>query len=176
MKKLITTVDTILSAFGILLSGVLTSGVIISVILRYFFSISFVQSEELLTIVFITTTFFGAALGLREKEHIAILNFVELFNERMQKALNIIVQLIIIFVSLIMIIYGIRMMQKVGGIPSAATGIKKGIYYSIMPISFTFAIFYCLTNILSLFIDIPEAKKGFQDDSELGFIQEKGEN
>ena len=77
MKQLILRTDTFLSIFGITLNAILASGVIISVFLRYFFSIAFVQSEELLTMVFVATTFFGSALGLREGDHIAITNFVD---------------------------------------------------------------------------------------------------
>ncbi len=76
MKKLILGIDRFLSVVGIALTAILAAGVIISVILRYVFSIAFVQSEELLTMVFVATTFFGAALGLRESEHIAVSNFV----------------------------------------------------------------------------------------------------
>ncbi|MCK7482867.1 MAG: TRAP transporter small permease subunit [Candidatus Moduliflexus flocculans] len=52
--------------------GLRAAGVIISVFLRCVFGVSFAWAEELMTMVFIATTFFGAALGLREGEHIAI--------------------------------------------------------------------------------------------------------
>lgn len=63
MKKLILGIDRFLSVVGIALTAILAAGVIISVILRYVFSIAFVQSEELLTMVFVATTFFGPLLG-----------------------------------------------------------------------------------------------------------------
>lgn len=169
MKKLILGTDRLLSAFGIALNAVLAGGVVISVFLRYFFSIAFVQSEELLTMVFVATTFFGAALGLREGDHIAITNFVDATGERTRRIVAIITQVVIIFVSIIMILYSIRMIQKVGRVPSPATGISRGWYYAIMPISFVFTIFYSVVNIIGQFIDIPEPDKGFEDDSELGF-------
>lgn len=169
MKKIVLGTDMFLSAFGIALNAVLASGVIISVLLRYFFSIAFVQSEELLTMVFVATTFFGSALGLREGDHIAITNFVDMTNEKARKVFAIICQLIIIFVSGIMIYYSIRMISKVGNVPSAATGIKRGWYYAIIPTSFVFTIFYAAVNIISQFIEIPDPVKGFEDDSELGF-------
>lgn len=175
MKKLIMGIDKFLSVFGIALCAILTAGVIISVILRYVFSIAFVWSEELLTIVFVATTFFGAALGLREQEHIAITNFVSVMPAKSKKICSIIDQGIIILVSLAMIYYSYRMIMKVGNVPSPATGIPRGYYYAIIPISFLFTIFYGVVNILKEFVDIPEPEKWYKEDFELGFADTEGE-
>jgi len=89
MNSLIRKVDGLLSLLGKILVGLLASGVIVSVFLRYVFSIAFVWSEELLTMVFVATTFFGAALGLREQEHIAITYFTEKMPAAIRKVLAI---------------------------------------------------------------------------------------
>ncbi len=175
MKKFIMGVDKFLSVFGIALSAVLAAGVIISVLLRYVFSIAFVSSEELLTMVFVATTFFGAALGLREQEHIAITNFVSAMPAKPKKICTIVAQGIIIIVSIAMIYYSYRMIMKVGKVPSPATGIPRGYYYAIIPISFLFTIFYGVLNILKEFIEIPEPEKGYKEDFELGFANAEGE-
>ena len=173
MKKLILGTDRFLSTFGIILNAVLASGVVISVILRYFFSIAFVESEELLTMVFVATTFFGSALGLREGDHIAITNFVDLASEKKRRIFAIICQVIVIFVSVVMFYYSLRMIAKVGKVPSPATVSKRGWYYAIIPISFVFTIFYSVVDIVGQFISIPSPNKGFEDDSELGFKGDK---
>jgi TRAP-type C4-dicarboxylate transport system permease small subunit len=156
------------------LTAILATGVIISVILRYVFSIAFVQSEELLTMVFVATTFFGAALGLRESEHIAVSNFVSAMPAKPRKVFAVIGQVVIIVVSLVMIYYSYRMIMKVGKVPSPATGIPRGYYYAMIPISFLFTIFYAVVNILKEFIDIPEPVKGYKDDYELGLTNAGG--
>ncbi len=173
MKKIIVGADRFLSGFGIALNAVLASGVIISVFLRYFFSIAFVQSEELLTMVFVATTFFGSALGLREGDHIAITNFVDMAKPRTRRIAAIASQLVIIVVSLVMVYYSIRMISKVGRVTSPATGIMRGWYYAIIPTSFVFTIFYSVVDIVGQFIPIPAPVKGFEDDSELGFQGDK---
>jgi len=173
MKKLILGTDRFLSTFGIVLNAVLAGGVVISVLLRYFFSIAFVESEELLTMVFVATTFFGSALGLREGDHIAITNFVELAGAQKRRIIAIICQVVVIFVSAFMIYYSLRMIAKVGRVPSPATGIKRGWYYAIIPTSFVFTIFYSVVDIVGQFITIPAPDKGFEDDSELGFKGDK---
>lgn len=174
MKKLILGIDRFLSVVGIALTAILATGVIISVILRYVFSIAFVQSEELLTMVFVATTFFGAALGLRESEHIAVTNFVSAMPAKPRKVFAVIGQVVIIVVSLGMIYYSYRMIMKVGKVPSPATGIPRGYYYAMIPISFLFTTFYGVVNILKEFIDIPQPVKGYKDDYELGMTNTEG--
>ena len=175
MNKLIHGVDKALSILGKVLVAVLASGVIISVILRYVFSIAFVSSEELLTMVFVATTFFGAALGLREGEHIAVSNFTAMMPGWAKRACSILTELFIITVSAFMIYFSIRMIQKVGRVTSPATGIARGYYYSIMPISFVISIFYSIVNILKLYIHIDDPIKGYEDDFELGLEVMQGE-
>ncbi|AEV28399.1 TRAP-type C4-dicarboxylate transport system, small permease component [Sphaerochaeta pleomorpha str. Grapes] len=168
MNKIIRGLDTILSIFGKLLEATLAVGVIVSVIMRYVFSISFVWSEEMLTMVFVATTFFGAALGIRESEHITITNFVDSMPLKVKRFFKILSQLVIITVSIGMIYYSIRIIHKVGRVPSPATGIHKGIYYSILPITFFITIFYSLVSIVSEFFPIEKPRKGYKDDFELG--------
>ena len=175
MKKLIVGLDRILSYLGIGLTALLAGGVIISVFLRYVFSIAFVWSEELLTMVFVATTFFGAALGLREQEHIAVTNFVAIMPSKARKASIVAGQLFIVLVSVVMMYYSMRMIQKVGKVPSPATGIQRGYYYAIMPISFVCTALYALVNILSEFISIPEPQKGYKEDFELGLLATEGD-
>ncbi|HKL60600.1 MAG TPA: TRAP transporter small permease [Sphaerochaeta sp.] len=175
MNKFILGLDNVLSILGKALVAILASGVIISVILRYVFSIAFVSSEELLTMVFVSTTFFGAALGLREDEHIAVNNFTAMMGDKLRKLCNVLSEVFIIIVSVVMIIYSIRMIQKVGGVVSPATGIARGYYYSLMPISFVFTIFYAIVNILKLYMHIDEPVKGYKEDFELGMEVMEGD-
>lgn len=156
MKGLLRTVDTIFSWLGKILVGFLASGVILSVLLRYIFSIAFVWSEELLTMVFVATTFFGAALGLREREHIAITVFVENASRKVRNIFFVLVNVVIIFVSVFVIIYSIRMIGKVGNVPSPATGIVRGVYYAMIPISFVLTAFYAIVGVLGCFLTSAE--------------------
>jgi len=167
MDKVIGVVDRIVSVVGVILVGVLASGVIISVFLRYVFSISFVSSEEILTMIFVATTFFGAALGLREHEHIAISHFVDKAPKNVRRICSVLTYSVIIIVSVFVFYYSLRMIQKVGKVPSPATGITRGVYYSILPISFIITIFYSIVNIIGQFVPIVAPMKGYKDDYEI---------
>ena len=167
MDKVIVFIDRVLSLLGKALVGVLASGVIVSVLLRYVFSISFVWSEEILTMVFVATTFFGAALGLREHEHIAITHFVDRLPRPMRRILLVLSNAVIIVVAAFVFYYSVRMIQKVGRVPSPATGIIKGVYYSMVPISFLLTIFYAVVDSIGQFKPVVAPMKGYKDDDEL---------
>jgi C4-dicarboxylate transporter DctQ subunit len=154
MNAVIRIVDKILSAFLAACIGLLTFGVIVSVFLRYVFNISFVWAEELMTILFVASTFFGAALGVREKEYIAITGLFDKLPKGLTKAIRIFVFLMTIAVSVVVFNFSMIWIQRVGAVPSAATGLKSGIYYSIVPISFALTIFYSIVNIVSEFVSV----------------------
>ncbi len=167
MNALIRSIDKVLSTFGKILVGTLASGVIISVFLRYVFSIAFVWSEEMLTMVFVATTFFGAALGMREKEHIGINYFAEKTSPRIQKILLFISYGIIAIVSGFVCVYSILLMIKVGSTPSPATGIPRGVYYTMIPITSALTLWYCFVGVLAQYRDIDDPEKEYMDDFDL---------
>jgi TRAP-type C4-dicarboxylate transport system permease small subunit len=154
---------------GVLVGG-LAVGVIASVILRYLFNVSFAWAEESLTMVFIATTFFGAALGLREGEHIAISLPSGKGAVALRAFLRILSMAVIVVVSWFVFKYSRLWISKVGTIPSPATGIENGVFYAIVPISFGITIFYAVLHIVSEFVGIepPVTKSRFDGDVETG--------
>lgn len=162
LNALIRFLDKALAVLLGTLVGILASGVIVSVVLRYVFGISFAWAEELLTISFIATTFFGAALGLREGEHIAITLPSE-GKSLWHRVLSILVMLAVVAVSVFVFKYSRVWIARVGAVPSPATGIPSGFFYTMVPISFGITIFYAAVQILAQFaqIDPPSAKSRF---------------
>ena len=72
MNKAIKILDRIISTILIVLVAFLAVGVTVTIVLRYFFGISFAALEEFLTMSFIFITLFGSAIAVREKQHISI--------------------------------------------------------------------------------------------------------
>jgi TRAP-type C4-dicarboxylate transport system permease small subunit len=149
------------------LVGILALGVIVTVFLRYVFGISYAWAEELLTMIFIATTFFGAALGVREGEHIALSILPGKHGSPLRKTIAIAVMLVVIAVSAVLFVYSGIWIERVGAVPSPATGIPNGAFYLIVPISSAITIFYALARILGQFVGIEEArtKSDFGSDS-----------
>lgn len=167
LNALVRFLDKALAVLLGTLVGVLASGVIVSVILRYLFGVSFAWAEELMTMIFIATTFFGAALGLREGEHIAITLPSEGRPLR-RRVLSILVQLSIVVVSSFVFKYSRVWIARVGAVPSPATGIPNGSFYTMVPVSFGITIFYAAVRILSEFvpIDPPATKSRFDGEAD----------
>jgi TRAP-type C4-dicarboxylate transport system permease small subunit len=159
--------DRVLSILCIILSGGMTLGVIISVFLRYVFNLSFVAYEEAITLTFIATTYFGAALGVREKQHIAVTYLEEISPPRIKTVLRFINILLIIVISAVVIKYGLLWIEKVGGVESPAIHIPYKYFYSIVPISFAIMIFYAIVNMVAIFLPIASPDKGYESDDEL---------
>lgn len=166
LNALIRLLDKALAVLLEALVGLLASGVVVSVVLRYVFGVSFAWAEELMTMIFIATTFFGAALGLREGEHIAItLPSEGRFLRR--RVLKILVQLSIVVVSAFVFRYSRVWIARVGAVPSPATGIPNGSFYAVVPVSFGITIFYAAVRIFSEFvpIDPPATKSRFDGEA-----------
>jgi TRAP-type C4-dicarboxylate transport system permease small subunit len=147
--------------------AILAFGIIISVCLRYLFGLSFGSVEELMTIAFAALIFLGSALCIREKQHIGISILKDSFSAKTKTIINVIIMVIVIIVSSVIINYSINWIEVVGATVSPASGIKTGIYYLVVPFSFSLTIFYCVVDILGNFIRILPAESGYFDDSEL---------
>jgi len=139
------------------LIGILFCGVIVSVILRYFFGLSSVWAEEFLTMLFVASTFFGASLCLREKEHICMGLVDRLRSDALKKGLSVLVSILVIVVCSFIFHYGMVWISKIGAVPSPASGLPMAVYYSFVPLSFALTIFYAIVSILSEFFAIDES-------------------
>jgi TRAP-type C4-dicarboxylate transport system permease small subunit len=174
MNKIVKFIDKALSVWCIILAALLTLGVIISVFLRYIFNISFVESEEAITLLFVATTYFGMALGVREKDHIAITYFADKASPWTRKAIRIFIMTIIIIISAVVFRQSLIWIAKVGGIPSPAIHIPYKYFYAMVPISSAIMIFYALVDILAVFYPIAPVERGYATDDEIPGINGGG--
>lgn len=174
MNRIVKFVDKLLSLWCTFLVAALTLGVIVSVFLRYVFNVSFVESEEAITLVFVATTYFGMALGVREKDHIAITYFAEKAPPRLRTVIRIFIMLLITAVMAVVLRQSLVWIAKVGGIPSPAIHIPYKYFYVMVPISSGIMIFYALVDIVSVFVPIDPAEKGYEADDELPVTAQGG--
>ncbi len=167
MNFIVKTVDRFLSIWCLVIMSALTVGVIVSVALRYLFNISFVESEEAITMLFIGTTYFGMALGVRYREHITISYFAEQAPRTVRVLIQVLVMLIIVWVSWTLFRQSLLWIRKVGAVPSPALHIPYVYFYIMVPVSSLIIIFYAFVDILSLFLPIDEPEKGYEADEEI---------
>ncbi len=170
MNTILKYLDKVMSFVLIVLVAFLAVGVSVTVILRYFFGLSFSTLEELLTMAFIFTTLFGSALAIREKQHISISYLADKIVGKSKKRRIISVVLIdlsILFVSIVMIYYSILWINQVGHLLSPNSHFPMSVYYIFVPITFIITAFYVVVDMLSYFIRIENADGGYSTDDKL---------
>lgn len=167
MNSILKKIDKVISVILSSLVAIIAIGIIATVFMRYLFGLSYNFVEEFLTICFASVIFMGSAICVREKQHISITYFVDKLPKKKKIISDIFVMVCIIAVSLIMFIYSIKWINAVGSTVSPSSGIRMGIFYSIVPISSLITIFYCVIDILSNFVYIKPAEAGYFDDAEL---------
>jgi len=170
MNKAIKTLDKVISFILIALVAFLAVGVSVTIVLRYFFGISFAMLEEFLTMSFIFITLFGSALAIRERQHISIMFLADKIvgdSEKRRKISTILIDATIIFVCSVLLVYSCKWIAQVGHLLSQNSHLPMGVFYIFMPITFGLTILYTIVDILGLFMKIEEPDGGYSTDDKL---------
>ena len=146
-KKFWNVVDKGLSGWSILLMGLMATMVVISVIMRYVFNLTYVWSEELIIYLFVATTYFGSILCVREMEHIDIPFIRDMVSKSLGIIMDIFVSLANIAVQISLAYFSFTWIEKTGS--SLTTGLYIPLYivYSIFPICFFLMAMYTFRRI-----------------------------
>ena len=170
LNKTVRILDQAISWILIVLVAFLAVGVTVTIVLRYFFGISFAALEEFLTMSFIFITLFGSAIAVREKQHISISFLADKIAGKSRTGKTVMTLLVdasILFVSVIMVIYSSRWIAQVGHLLSQNSHLPMKVFYIFMPITFGLTILYTLVDILGLFVKIGEPEGGYSTDDKL---------
>lgn len=124
--------------------------VTMQVITRKLFSFVFFWSEEITLLLFIWFSFMGIAIGFREKLHMAMDSFTNLFPKPFNRVLDKIIYASIFLFGLYLVVYGwdfTKMMQE-SELP--ATGLPNSITYAVMPITGVMTCFYSFLQLFGI--------------------------
>jgi TRAP-type C4-dicarboxylate transport system permease small subunit len=135
-KKLLSHFDRIIEVVNVLLIVSLTLSVILSVLLRYVFNISFIWAEEAIIFMFIGTTYFGIVMCVQEGEHIDINYFKNLFPKTLRKVIETFIHIVSIVTLLYLAYISLGWIEKVGTTLTSGIKIPSKYIYSLMPIAF----------------------------------------
>jgi TRAP-type transport system small permease protein len=149
MKKLLNGIDEAMFFWCILLTAVLACSMIGSVFLRYVFGLTFVWAEEFITMVFIATTFFGAAVATREDEHISIDSLIEVLPDKTRNILSIFSHIVISIVMGFVFYYSLNWIEKSGDLLTPGLRVREKYFYFIVPVASILIIFYAVRKIFS---------------------------
>ncbi len=170
MNKALKILDKTISIILMLLVAFLAVGVTVTIVMRYFFGISFAALEEFLTMSFIFITLFGSALAIREKQHISISFLVDRIvrnKPTLKKISTILIDASILYVCWFMIDYSCRWIGKVGDLLSQNSHLPMKVYYIFIPITFILTVLYVIVDILGLFVKIDAPDSGYATDDKL---------
>jgi len=107
--------------------------------------------EELIVFLFISSTFLGSVLCVKENEHIAIENLIQAFPSIFQLILKLFIKIMIIILHIFLAHYSWKWITIVGSSLSSGFRIPVQYFYSILPVSAYLIIFYQIREIIELF-------------------------
>jgi len=150
---------------GVTAMGFVAAGVIFTVIMRYFFNISFTFLEELITLMFTFTTFWGIGMCVLENEHVVIDFFFLKVPVNVQRWLNVVNYVFVLIILAVLQYYAIEWIKVAGKTISNGMRIKYRYIYGVMPIGVGVSLICVLVKVYSLVknIDLSFLKPGHEE-------------
>nr|WP_321503363.1 TRAP transporter small permease [uncultured Dethiosulfovibrio sp.] len=143
-------VERILANLSIAVTGAMTVGVIALVFSRYVLGITYIWAEESISVLFLSTTYLGAALGVRYDEHIRI----DLFTDRLsipgKKIVSILQIAVVIALQLVLLKVCFYWIGKVGNTLTPGLRIPTKFIYSLFPLNLLLVIFFEISRLIGM--------------------------
>ena len=150
MGKFMSYFDKALCIWSRCLMAAMTLGVITLVFSRYVLGVSYIWAEESISVLFLATTYFGAALGVRYNEHIRIEYFTDMMSPRVKKIVTVVQILVVIALQLVLLKVCLHWIGKVGGTLTPGRRVPTRYIYVMFPINVVIVTFYELLRLVSL--------------------------
>jgi TRAP-type C4-dicarboxylate transport system permease small subunit len=109
-----------------------------------------VWAEELITMLFISTTYFGAVIGMKYKEHITIGFFYDMSKGKKKKVIDILNDIIILGLQIAIVYMSANWIDKVGNVLTNGLRVPIRFFYFMMPFSAGLIGLYCIFNIAGI--------------------------
>jgi TRAP-type C4-dicarboxylate transport system permease small subunit len=141
------------------LAGFLTAAtatlVLLQVIFRYFLKAPLAWSEETASFAFVWMALLGASVGLKGEDHPNLDILITRFPKAFQKAAAVLINLCILFVLVVMFIYGGKLAISMKSQLTAALGYSVAYMYAVLPLSALVMAFHVVIKTLMLFTASP---------------------
>lgn len=151
MEKVISKIEFIHKSISILFLLTFVFSVILQVLSRYLPFVSVYWTEELAVYSFIWSVFLGASILVLHNEHFTMTFLLEKLSKPLVKWVNIFNQILVFIFGLLMLYYGILLVQGVWGWGfNTITIVNQEVATSAVPVSGFMIMLYALYNILVL--------------------------
>lgn len=107
-------------------------------------------SEEVSLILMVWIGFIGIAIGFRERVHIALEFLVSRFPEGVQKALEKLTCVLVLFFGLFLVVQGWEFTTQTMASTLPSTGLPRATLYAILPVSGFMICIYAVMQLLGL--------------------------
>jgi TRAP-type C4-dicarboxylate transport system permease small subunit len=124
----------------------------LQVFYRYALGSPLVWSEEMARFLFVWITFIGAGYGIKNGLHIEMTYFYDKFPEKVQKFLQIVLNLVTIFFCIYLIPYAVEFVKSQHTIASTTLGFPMSIWYASVPIGFTLLVLRLIQKTVPMII------------------------
>jgi TRAP-type C4-dicarboxylate transport system permease small subunit len=138
------------------LTGAMAVLVFLQVLFRYVLDAPLDWSEEMSTFAFAWMCMLGASVGIRYDEHPRLDVLLVLLPRFTQKIAKVVVNLSIMFMLIILLVYGTKFTLAMRMQSTAALGYSVSFVYMILPISAVIMLLHMTVQTVGLFRKTPE--------------------
>lgn len=135
-----------------LLAGIMAILVFLQVLCRYLLNAPLDWSEETASFAFVWMALLGASVGLKGNDHPNLDILVSRFPPMFQKSAAFLINLSIMFVLVVMFIYGAKLTLTMRFQLTAALGYSVSYMYAVLPLSALIMFFHVLMKTVRLFV------------------------
>jgi TRAP-type C4-dicarboxylate transport system permease small subunit len=132
------------------LTGAMAVLVFLQVLCRYLLKAPLDWTEEMSTFAFAWMALLGASIGLRNEEHPRLDIFLKRFPRVVQKAAQLVINVSILFMLLVLLIYGMKLMMAMRMQSTAALGYSVAFVYAVLPFSAAIMLVHVLAQTIDL--------------------------
>jgi TRAP-type C4-dicarboxylate transport system permease small subunit len=150
LERISNAVDTVVRHMAGFLLAVMTLVVFLQVLFRYVFDAPLDWSEELATFTFAWMTLLGAGIGLKYDQHPSLDIFQSRFPPPLRKAAQVLVNLAVMFMLVVLCIYGWKLTTAMKMEKMAALGYSVAFIYIILPVSSVIMFIHILVRTIVL--------------------------
>lgn len=128
-------IERVLAAFSIAVTAAMTLGVIALVFSRYLLGITYIWAEESISVLFMATTYLGAALGVNSDEHIRIDAILGRLSPPKRRIIEVLQIAVVVVLQLILLRVCFNWIGKVGNTLTPGLRIPSKFVYSLFPLN-----------------------------------------
>lgn len=142
----------------ILIGAAIVTLIVVNVVL-HLFQKDAAFTTEVSQVLMVWVTFIGAAAAARRCEHVAITEFVDFLSVRKRRLADALIQLICACVLILLIWYGMSIVQASWGNQLSVTGWPMAIEYLALPVGSAAMLVFVLFDLVQIVRGVPRAER-----------------